>query len=321
MRNFKPTLLLLALVLCSCQDAVTAGSTPVASPAVSPQGYPRVDGSTSTLPLQVMIACRLLQVRCTWHEGDLFSTTWRILPDFTDERRAQSAEMIFQLWHSGTHSAYVNLIHGEADVILVARSPSPDELEEARRYGVEMDVIPVARDGFVFITHRTNPVEGLTLEQIRSIYTGVYTSWSQVGGPDLPIHPYQRDRNSGSQELMEERVMLGTPMIDAPDMILEGMMGPIHAILDDTSGIGYSVYYYATHIFPQPDLKLLAIEGVQPDSNSLSEGTYPLTTEVYAVLRRDLRAGHPARKLVDWLLSPDGQDAVLASGYIPLLQD
>jgi phosphate transport system substrate-binding protein len=321
MRNFKPTLLLLALVLCSCQDAVTAGSTPVASPAVSPQGYPRVDGSTSTLPLQVTIACRLLQVRCTWQEGDLFSTTWRILPDFTDERRAQSAEMIFQLWHSGTHSAYVNLIHGEADVILVARSPSPDELEEARRYGVEMDVIPVARDAFVFITHRTNPVEGLTLEQIRSIYTGVYTSWSQVGGPDLPIHPYQRDRNSGSQELMEERVMLGTPMIDAPDMILEGMMGPIHAILDDTSGIGYSVYYYATRIFPQPDLKLLAIEGVQPDSNSLSEGTYPLTTEVYAVLRRDLRAGHPARKLVDWLLSPDGQDAVLASGYIPLLQD
>jgi phosphate transport system substrate-binding protein len=302
----------------STSTALPTVAPTAAPPAVSASSYLRVDGSTSTLPLQVTIACRLLEVTCTWQEGDLFTTTWHIVPEMTSDVSDPAVETIFRLWHSGTNSAYVNLIHAEADVILVARKPSADELDEARRFGVELEVVPVARDAFVFIGHVQNPVPGLTVDQIRAIYTGQLTNWLQAGGPDQSINPYQRDRNSGSQELMEELVMRGAAMIDAPDMILEGMMGPIHAILGDPNGIGYSVYYYATRIFPQPDLKLLAIGGVAPTFDSLSSGEYPLTTEVYAVVRSSLRPSHPARQLVQWLLTPDGQDAVLESGYVPL---
>jgi phosphate transport system substrate-binding protein len=316
MRRLSLSLFLLAL-LASCR-ANEPPPAPAAPPEVAAESYLRVDGSTSTLPLQVTIACQLLEVSCTWQEGDLFTTTWHIVPELNSGGSQAAIEAIFQLWHSGTHSAYVNLIHGQADVILVARQPSSDELDEARRNEVQLEAVPVARDAFVFIVHQDSPVQSLTLDQIRSIYTGASTNWSQVGGPDQPISPYQRNRNSGSQELMEELVMRGAPMIDSPDMILEGMMGPIHAILSDPAGIGYSVYYYATRIFPQADLRLLGIDGTEPTFDTLSAGSYPLTTDVYAVLRHNLPQGHPARQLVNWLLTPEGQAAVLESGYVPL---
>ncbi len=310
--------LLFTLLAAACQPAPPTATMPAGTPVLQPGSYLRVDGSTSTLPLQQLIACRLLEVKCVWQEGDLFTTTWHVVPALDQEAPEQVLAAIYQIWHSGTHSAYENLIHEETDFILVARKPSPDELEEAKRAGIELQVVPVARDAFVFITHAENPVRGLTLEQIRAIYTGTTTSWAEVGGPDRPIHPYQRDRNSGSQELMQELVMHGEAMIDAPDMILEGMMGPIHAILDDVDGIGYSVYYYATRIFPQPDLQIVAVEGIQPGLVTLASGEYPLTTEVYAVLRSDVRASHPARQLLTWLQSAEGQAIIAESGYVPL---
>jgi len=306
------------LLLSACQVSSPPTTTAATTPVVSSESYLRVDGSTSTLPLQVTIACRLLHVTCSWQEGDFFTTNWQIVPEPSSDVPQASIDAIYQLWHSGTHSAYENLIQDKVDLILVARKPSADELAEARRHRVNLEIVPVARDAFVFITHEENPVISLSLEQIRAIYTGALGKWSQVGGPDLPINPYQRDRNSGSQELMEELVMRGTAMIDAPDMILEGMMGPIHAILDDPNGIGYSVYYFATRIFPQPELKLLAIGGIQPEFETISNGTYPLTTEVYAVVRASLRFSHPARQVLEWLSSPDGQSAVVESGYVPL---
>jgi phosphate transport system substrate-binding protein len=310
--------LLIGLTIAGCQAAPSTALSPAATPVLPRGAYLRVDGSTSTLPLQQLIACRLLEVECVWQEGDLFTTTWHVVPALDQEASEQVLVSLYQIWHSGTHTAYENLIHKETDFILVARKPSQDELDEARRSGVELQVVPVAHDAFVFITHTDNPVSGLTLEQLRAIYTGDLRSWAQVGGLDRLIHPYQRNRNSGSQELMQELVMHGEAMIDAPDMILEGMMGPIHAILDDREGIGYSVYYYATRIFPRPELRLLAVDGIQPALETLANGAYPLTTEVYAVLRGNLRASHPARQLLAWLLSAEGQAIIAESGYVPL---
>jgi phosphate transport system substrate-binding protein len=113
--------------------------------------------------------------------------------------------------HHGTHSAYLNLINGEADLILVARSPSMMEFELAQLSGVEFDIRPVALDAFVFIANENNPVDGLSLDEIQRIYTGELTNWDQVGGPEGEIHPYQRDEQSGSQQLMLSLVMKGLP--------------------------------------------------------------------------------------------------------------
>jgi phosphate transport system substrate-binding protein len=198
---------------------------------------------------------------------------------------------------------------------------------------VEFDIRPVALDAFVFLLHVDNPVDDLPLTVIHDIYTGEITTWTEASG-GMPtqgegdeIHTYQRNLNSGSQELMEQLVMKGDPMVESPELILETMMGPIHALggnpsfeleKGDPLGIGYSVYYYATFMFPHEKVKLIAVDGVSPTSENIASRDYPLWTEVYVVVRVDQEPDSTTLLLRDWLLTEDGQAAIAESGYVPI---
>lgn len=303
---------------------------PSSAPEVKPDltviagDYPKVDGSTSTHPLQVVLACKILGVPCVW-EVDPLAGVRRIAPDPTYEGSSQLVKSILSIQHNGTHGSYMNLIEGHADLILVARPPSKDELNAARETGTTLDVRAVALDAFVFLLNVENPVDGLTIETVRDIYTGEITNWAEVeaagrhsGDTGEEIHAYQRNSNSGSQELMETLVMKGEPMIDSPDMILMSMMGPVNAIAEHPLGIGYSVYYYAMLIFPDERVKLIAIDGAKPTSDTIAKRAYPLTTEVYAVVREDMPEDSTAIMLRDWLLTEEGQAAIAESGYVSM---
>jgi phosphate transport system substrate-binding protein len=220
--------------------------------------------------------------------------------------------------HNGTHGAYVNLIEGRADLILVARSPSSDEVELTQRERVQLDVRPVALDAFVFILNEDNPVENLTIDHLRAIYTGELVNWRDVGGEEAEIHPYQRNENSGSQELMKSLVMKDLLILDVPPMVLPKMIAPFYAVSDDPLGIGYSVYYYEQNMAPNERVKLCAVEGIDPHPQSISSKAYPFTTEVYVVIREDLSPESSAYRMRDWLLSSEGQVVVEESGYVPL---
>ena len=168
----------------------------------------------------------------------------------------------------------------------------------------------------MFILNVQNPVDNLTTEQIRKIYTGEITHWDHFGGPDVEIHPYQRNPNSGSQELMISLVMKDLAMIDAPEMTLEGMMGPINVISDDVDGIGYSVYFFEEFMAPNEKLKLSAVDGILPNSESIQSRQYPYTTEVFAVIRSDLDQDSKAYRMLEWLKSEEGQGVIAESGYV-----
>jgi phosphate transport system substrate-binding protein len=219
---------------------------------------------------------------------------------------------------SGTHGAYVRLINGEADLILECRPPSEDERKLMAEKGVELELTPVALDGFVFLLNRENPVTSLSREQIHSIYTGRITNWKAVGGPDAEIHAYQRNRNSGSQETMERVVMQGAEMIEPRTMVAMTMAGPFNALERDVHGIGFTFYYYHRFMQPDPEVKFVAVHEVMPGPELFAEGRYAFTTQVFAVTRKGLAADSPAAKVRDWLLSPAGQAVVKESGYTPL---
>ena len=162
----------------------------------------------------------------------------------------------------------------------------------------------------------TNAVESLTLDQVRGIFSGAITNWAQVGGEDRPIQPYQRNETSGSQVLMENMVMQGTSMVDAPNMMLPSMMAPFDAISRDGDGIGYSVYYYATRILLNDEIRLIRIEEIEPSTSTIRSGEYPLVSEVYAVLPASAQVDDSSRLLLDWLATNAGRDTIEASGYV-----
>jgi len=281
--------------------------------------YPRVDGSTSTHPLGVLIACELLDVPCRWDISP-WDLTKRLVPDVDQPGKEHVAGHIQRaVVHQGTHGAYVNLIENRADLILVARLPSEDELELAEGLGVDLDAEAIALDAFVFLLNRHNPVSSLTVREIQDIYTGKITNWGQVGGHQAEIHAYQRDENSGSQELMQTLVMKGLEMTEpAEPMILEGMMGPINRLSEDRDGIGYSVYFFEEFMAPNEEIKLVATDGVTPSYETIGARKYPFTTEVYAVIRKGLDQDSGAYRLWDWLFSAEGQEVVKKSGYVPI---
>jgi len=257
-----------------------------------------IDGSTATIP----ITAELIRQFCDVQDDSMIGGYFR---------------------HNTTGTAYENLIlkkHNKG--IILVTEPSDDELAMAAENNVQLEVDPVALDGFVFITHKDNPVDSLTLDQIRDIYSGVITNWSEVGGLDEEIIPYTRDRNSGSQTAFENMVMQGTPVYIHPDTkttMVEGMGGLIELVAsykNGTQSIGYTFNYYLNNLYKNDDIKVINIDGISPDNENLLDGSYPLTSAYYAVT---LRGGsQKADEIKDFLLSDEGQEMIELAGYCPV---
>ncbi len=279
--------------------------------------YPITDGSSSTHPVGVITACHLLDIPYRdihWPDGSI-----RPWPDWEAKEYEEEIEKLAEkIGHHGTHGSYVSLIEGRSDLILVARLPSDEELDYAKKEGVEYDIRPFALDAFVFVVNRNCSIKDLTLDEIRGIYTGDITNWTELGGIEANITAYQRDDQSGSQQLMRRFVMGDLEMMDMPDWILWSMMGPINMLDQDKNGLGYSVYYFEQFMAPNDNLSLCAIEGVLPTAETIASGEYPLTTEVYVVIRKDQESDSLPYALRDWYLSKEGQNLVRECGYVPM---
>lgn len=206
------------------------------------------------------------------------------------------------LQYTNTLRAYKSVVDGGADIIFCAE-PSEAQLKYAQEQGVELEFVPVGKEAFVFIVNNDNPVNNLSVEQIRGIYSGKYTEWSQVGGDGTIIEPVQRIEGSGSQSVMVS-FMDGIPMKKNP----LGFMG---------RAVGFSFRYYVSGIVGNGGVKMLSVNGVYPDKENISSGQYPITVDFYAVYRKD-NPNPNVNLILDWILSDDGQEIVEKSGYIPI---
>ncbi|MBR0139098.1 MAG: substrate-binding domain-containing protein [Firmicutes bacterium] len=268
--------------------------TPAEPPfRLSKEEYPRVDGSTVTIPLS--------------------EAFYSMLTDSTAEEAALAIK------HNKTHSAYVNLINGDCDIIFVT-SPSEEEQQLAKDASVELEVVPIVSEAFVFLTSADNKVEGLTHQQILDIYSGKITNWKEVGGDDVPIRAFQRPVNSGSQTGMIDLVMGDTPLADPPTELVTAFMGElVDAVAtyeNEPDAIGYSYYYYVNDMWGYNKTKLLAIDGVKPDNSTVADGSYRYHTAYYAVIRGSEAEDSTVRKMLAWILSEEGQKLAEDTGYV-----
>ena len=179
--------------------------------------------------------------------------------------------------------------------------------------------IPIALDAFVFIVNSNNPIKSLTIEQIQDIYTGKVTNWNEVEGNNATINPYVREPNSGSQELMDLLVMKDLDIMQFPVSweVVFTMTGAFEMVLRDTNGICYTVYYYKENIFKEVNVKSVEIEGVYPNKESISNNSYSLVAEVYAIIRSDIDKSSMAYKIFECLETEIGREVISESGYIP----
>jgi phosphate transport system substrate-binding protein len=198
--------------------------------------YPSIDGSTVAVPMAMEFARQHLGL-----SGDdlysfvFFTTTHNAYMNLFDKQPNPASKIM---------SERVVMDPDRPVDIVICTEPSDDERATAGAAGIRLIEHAVALDAFVFITHADNPANSLTVGQIQQIYGGIIKTWSEVGGNDANIRPYQRPANSGSQTAMENLVMKGEPLEAAlPNYITSGMEGMVQAIGDyenNAAALGYT---------------------------------------------------------------------------------
>lgn len=215
-----------------------------------------------------------------------------------------------------TGEAYENLINGRADIIFVV-APSEQQLAKAERLGKELKLTPIGKEAFVFFVNDKNPVQSLTVDEIKGIYTGDITNWKEVGGKNKDIRAFQRPQDSGSQTALQH-FMGDVPIMDPPVEDIASLMGTIIDQVSDyknyNNAMGYTFRYYSTEMTKNNSIRLLAVDGVEPTKETIRSGEYPITNELYAVTAGSENPHVDA--LIDWILSEQGQEIVEKTGYV-----
>ncbi len=273
--------------------------------------YPSMDGSTVCVPMAMELARQWLDLPEEDMNGFVnFSTT----PYAYDRLIQGKANPLSTIKSRGIMMDDAHPI----DLVL-ATYPNADERQAAADAGVELVYVPFCYDAFIFMVNDKNPVDSLTVRQIQEIYTGKYLSWASLGGANQRLDAYQRPHGSGSQTAMEEMVMKGLKMSRVNEnYISDGMADAVAQIGNYDNGpgaIGYSYLYYVNTLVESGGIKVLAIDGVAPTDENLQSGAYPFTVNYYAVYRK---GDENTEAFVNWLVGPEGQQAVRQAGYVTL---
>ena len=267
--------------------------------------FPRLDGATALYPVYAAFANAVYPADSLGLPKDYY---WNDILEYTEV-----------LACSTTNHAFTALVDGEADIIFCA-APSEEQLAYAAEKGEEMILTPIGRECFVFFVNSKNPIENLTVSQIRDIYSGKITHWKDLGVNMGAIRAFQRDEGSGSQSTLI-RFMGDTPLMTAPT---ENVLGDMGGIIEQTAdyrnhknAIGYSFRFYSTEMVKNNQIKLLSIEGVPPTKENIINGTYPVSDCFYAVTLASNKNPN-VQSFIDWILSDEGQKLIDMTGYVPL---
>ena len=218
--------------------------------------------------------------------------------------------------YNNTVRGYSLLAQKETDIFF-GGYPSEEQIDFARENNTEFVYTEIAKEAFVFFVHKDNPVENLTQEQVKKIYSGEITNWKEVGGNDEDIVAFQRNEGSGSQSRLK-RFMADTPIMEAPtEQVNDFMVGIIDKVSDyknKTNSIGFSFKYYMEGIIKNSNVKILKIDGIEPNIENIREEKYPITGSLYAVTYKD-NNNENVQKLLDWILSKEGQEIIEKTGY------
>ena len=219
--------------------------------------------------------------------------------------------------YNNTQGGYELLAEKKTDIFIGA-APSKDQIAFAEKNNTTFEYTQIGHEAFVFFVHKDNPVNSLTVDQIKGIYSGKITNWREVGGKNEKIVPFQRNEGSGSQSMLI-RFMGDTPIIEPDMQTMVGGMGDIIETVADyknkSTSIGFSFRFYVEGIIKNPDIKMIAVEGVAPTKENIKGGTYPIIAPVYAVTYEG-NSNQNVHKLINWITSDEGQYIIEKTGYV-----
>ncbi len=293
MRRLWIVALIVALLAAGCASptatpAPESGATDVPATAVpeaadesAPEaGQISVAGSTTVQPLAQLL-------------GEAFT--------------AQNPDVKIDVQGGGSSVGVKSAGQGAADIGMASREIKDSELEEY----ADLNIFVIAYDGIAAVVHPDVPVDDLTLEQVRDVFAGKITSWSELGGPDELIVVVAREEGSGTRAAFEELVM-GDELI-ADTALLQSSNGAVRTTVSTTPfSMGFLSFGYLDE-----SVKALSVDGVEPTIPNVKAGSYSVFRPLNMVT-----IGAPegvVKAWLDWIQTEAGQAIVADEGYISIL--
>jgi phosphate transport system substrate-binding protein len=208
----------------------------------------------------------------------------------------------------GSSAGIESVSQGSSDIGTASRELKDEEHD----LGLVKTVI--AYDAIAIIVHPSNPIEEITTEEAKAVFRGEITSWSELGGPDLPIGLVNRDEASGTREAFSKIVLDGEPF-DPTAAILPGT-GQVRSVVAHAEGaIGY-----ISLGFVNKEVKALAVDGVAPTLAGVLDGTYPISRDLNFFSVGEPQG--PAAEYIEFVLSPEVQGGVVRdAGFVSVLRE
>jgi phosphate transport system substrate-binding protein len=220
----------------------------------------------------------------------------------------QNMDIDISVQGGGSGVGIASIIDGTCDIGNASRAIKEKEVDTAKEKGIEPVANVVARDAIAVVVNPANSVDGLTLEQIKAIYTGEFSNWSQVGGSDQEIVVISRDSASGTFEAFNELALDKEKV--RPDALLQASNAAVATSVANTPGaIGYVGLGYVT-----AKIKAIEVNGIIPSKETVNSDTYPLARPLFMYTN-----GEPTgavKEFIDFVMSEEGQKLVEENGYI-----
>lgn len=243
----------------------------------------RITGSTTVLPIAQL-------------EAEMFM---EIHPDINISVRG-----------GGSGVGIAALIDQTADIANSSRPIKTKEKLQCRSKGINPVETVIAKDGIAIVVHPSNPVKELSTEQLKKIYTGEITKWSELNGENKSIVIISRDVSSGTFEVFKKKVLKG-----AKTKVNALMLASNTAVVTTVANTPYAIGYIGIG-YLSSKVKALDIDGVTPTDKTVVSGEYKISRPLY--MYTDGKPKALAKEFIDFILSSEGQKIVETAGFVSL---
>lgn len=241
------------------------------------------------------------------------TTVGPIAKAFAETYMRQNPGVNITVSESGSGNGAKALLNGTCDIANLSRHLKESEKKAMSEKGVKPVAHVVAFDALPVIVHPSNRVKGLTIDQIRDIYTGKITNWKEVGGGDQRIVVISRDTNSGTFETFKELV-LGNDSKIVASAEYTGSNGGVRQRVQMTKGsIGYTGLGFVDR-----SVKALDVNGVAPSAESVVAKQYPISRELFMFTNGEPVSDSLAAKLLSMSRTEKGREIIKEIGYVPV---
>jgi phosphate transport system substrate-binding protein len=206
----------------------------------------------------------------------------------------------------GSSAGITNAISGVSEIGMSSR----DLKEEERASGLKETVI--AYDGIVVVTHPTNKIKDLTMEQVKEIFTGEVTNWKELGGDDLEIVVVSREDGSGSRDAFQEIVDYSSGELIRNAIIASGNGNIKTTVGNNKHAVGFVSFEYIDE-----SISTIDINGVAATAENVLKEQYNLSRP-FLFVHKEEELTEAGQRFIDFILSEDGQIIAAEAGAIPI---